>query len=83
MTTLIAAYLFSFYFVNFAGIPQAVKGWLKLKPHQRIKPFDCVGCLSVWTAVGLYFSPAWISELLAISFGAGCIGLFIEKLLNK
>lgn len=71
----LAAFLFSYYFVNVAGIPSAFKKGFKMKPHQRIKPFDCVTCLSVWTSVVLFFCPIELSQFIAIAFGAGYLGI--------
>lgn len=78
MITLLAAFLFSYYFVNIAGIPSAIKRGFKLMPHKRLKPFDCVTCLSVWVAVVLYLLPTEISTFLAIIFGAGFLGAKIK-----
>jgi len=74
IANILGAFLFSYYFVNIAGIPKAIKKGFKMFPHQRIKPFDCVTCLSVWVAVVLYFLPVQFSECLTIFFGAGFIG---------
>lgn len=71
----LAAFLFAYYFVNVAGIPSAVKKGFGMKPHQRIKPFDCVTCLSVWISVTLFFLPIELSQFLAIAFGAGYLGI--------
>lgn len=79
MIPAIASFLFSYYFVNIAGIPSAFKRGFKMMPHQRIKPFDCVTCLSVWVAVVLYFVNPKISEFIAIIFGAGFLGYKISK----
>lgn len=74
-----SASFFSYYFVEIAGIPHAIKRILKLKFHQRIKPIDCVTCLSVWSAVVLYFLNIEVSVFLLIIFGAGIIGSKIVK----
>ena len=55
-------------------IPNAIKKGFKMKYGSRLKPFDCVTCLSVWIAVVLFFSPDIISEFLIVIFGAGFIG---------
>ena len=73
-----SAFLFAYYFVNIAGIPSAVKRGFDLKPHNRIKPLDCVTCLSVWTSFVLYFLPIEFSNFLFITFGAGFIGYKIK-----
>lgn len=78
MINALAGFLFSYYFVNVAGIPNAIKKGFDYKPHQRLKPFDCVTCLSVWVSVALYFLPYNYSEFLAIVFGAGFIGQKIK-----
>jgi hypothetical protein len=74
----LSAFLFAYYFVNVAGIPKAIKKGFGMMPHQRLKPFDCVTCLSVWSAVALYFLPIEISNFLFVAFGAGFIGQKIK-----
>ena len=71
----LGAWLFAYYFVNVAGIPSAFKKGFSMMPHQRIKPFDCVTCLSVWSAVGLYLLPIEITYFLIVAFGAGYLGV--------
>jgi hypothetical protein len=71
----LAAFLFAYYFVNVAGIPQAIKKGFKMMPHQRLKPFDCVTCLSVWTAVTLFMLPIEVTYFFGVTFGAGYLGL--------
>lgn len=55
-----------------------VKQALKILPAQRIKPFDCTLCLSVWLAVALYFLPIELSWFLAVIFGAGFAAIKIN-----
>ena len=74
MVIVLAAFFFSYYFVNVAGIPNWIKAKAKMKVGARIKPFDCVTCLSVWIAIVLYFTPEYISYFTAVIFGAGFIG---------
>jgi hypothetical protein len=71
----LAAFLFAYYFVNVAGIPQAIKKGFKMMPHQRLKPFDCVTCLSVWTAITLFMLPIQVTYFIGVTFGAGYLGL--------
>ena len=71
----LAAFLFAYYFVNVAGVPQAIKKSFKMMPHQRIKPIDCVTCLSVWTAVILFMLPIQVTYFIGVTFGAGYLGL--------
>lgn len=78
MIVVLAAVLFSFYFVKVAMIPNKIKQLFKLHPGARLKPFDCVTCLSVWSAAGFYFLPSEITLFTAIIFGAGFIGTFFK-----
>jgi hypothetical protein len=78
LINILAAFFFSYYFVNIAGIPMAIKRGFKMLPAKRIKPFDCVTCLSVWTAVCFYFLPIEITQFTCIIFGAGFIGAKIQ-----
>lgn len=72
----VAAFFTAYYFVTVAMPP--VKQALKILPAQRIKPFDCTLCLSVWLAVALYFLPIELSWFLAVIFGAGFAAIKIN-----
>ena len=74
----VTAFLFAYYFVNVAGIPSAIKKGFGMMPHQRLKPFDCVTCLSVWSAITLYLLPTEITNFLFVIFCAGFIGQKIK-----
>lgn len=79
LITTLAAFCFSYYFVVVAQMPMVIKRILKLKPVKRIKPFDCVQCLSVWTAAVFYFLPAGVTQFIAVVFLAGFIGSKLNK----
>lgn len=72
------AYLIAYYFVNIAGIHLAIKKGFKIPAHKRLKPFDCVTCLSVWVAVALYFMPLLIIQFLFTIFASGYLGQKIK-----
>ncbi len=74
MLIILSAWLFAYYFVNIAGIPSAIKRGFKMKAGTRIKPFDCVSCLSAWSAGIFYFIPEAAIHFIAIFFGAGIVG---------
>jgi hypothetical protein len=76
MFVILAAFLTAYYFVNVAMFHVPLKRALK-RPG-RLKPFDCVTCLSVWFAVILYFLNIEVSYFLTIIFGAGFIGTQIK-----
>ena len=75
---LLAAFLFAYYFVNVAYIPNSIKKYLQYPPYKRLRPFDCATCLSVWVAVVLYFLPIQVSQFITITFGAGFIATRIK-----
>ena len=72
--TILAAFLFAYYFVNVAKIVYRIKKVWVIPFEKRMKPFDCVTCLSVWVAVALWFMPIEVSQFLAVVFGAGFLG---------
>jgi hypothetical protein len=74
----LGALLFSYYFIAIAVIPAKIKMALKLKWHQRLKPFDCMTCLSAWTALLLFILPPVCSEIAVVMFGAGYLGSKIK-----
>lgn len=68
----LAAFLFAYYFVTVAGIPSAIKR--AIGHPGRLKPWDCVSCLSVWVCLILLCVPREVSVIIACLFGAGFIG---------
>ena len=75
---LLAAFLLAYYFVNVTLLPNSIKKYLQYPPYKRLRPFDCVTCLSVWVAVVLYFLPIQVSQFITIAFGAGFIATRIK-----
>lgn len=78
IVNILAGFFFSYYFVNIARIPGAIKKGFGLMPHNRIKPFDCVTCLSVWCSVVMYFLPTQLVQFICIIFAAGFLGSKIK-----
>ena len=79
ITKTLAALVFSYYFINVAQLPMKIKKVFKIAPNDRIKPFDCMECLSVWVALILFFIPDIVSNCLLVSFGAGFIATKFNK----
>jgi hypothetical protein len=73
LTIIIASISFAYYFIEIAGIPHAIKRKLNYGRFQRLKPLDCLTCLSVWVAVFLFFCPILTSQFLATIFISGII----------
>lgn len=74
----IAAFCTAYYTVNVVGLHMAIKRAFKINPAQRIKPLDCVNCLSVWMALVFYFAPHGVTECFSLCFGAGFISTKIK-----
>lgn len=73
MIVFLAAISFAIFF-NMTGLPQS---W-----HLNFKPFNCVPCLSVWSALVFLFIPNVMATQIAIMFGAGVIGAVIYRLIH-
>ena len=78
MITLLAAFFLAYYFVNVAKIIYVIKKIWGIPFERRMKPFDCVTCLSVWLAIVLFFLPQEVSIFIAVIFGAGFLGQKIK-----
>ena len=70
---IIASISFSYYFIHIAGIPFWIKRKLNYGRFQRLKPLDCLTCLSVWVASILFFMPIIAPEFIATIFLSGII----------
>lgn len=73
---ILASIAFTFYFIEMARIPDRIK-------LIRRKPFTCVMCLSVWTALALFVAPAWVTNIILVMFGAGVLAPFIRNFLHS
>lgn len=78
LTIIIASICFSYYFIEIAGIPSAIKRRLNYDRFKRLKPLDCLSCLSVWVAVALFLCPIIVSQFIATIFLTGIISNKIE-----
>jgi hypothetical protein len=73
LTIIVASISFAYYFIEIAGIPHAIKRKLNYGRFQRLKPLDCLTCLSVWVSVFLFFCPILTSQFVATIFLSGII----------
>jgi hypothetical protein len=51
--------------------------------YLNFKPFNCVPCLSVWSALVLFLMPEQMVSFVATVFVAGVLGGIIYRLLLK
>lgn len=70
----LASVLFAVFF-NMTNLHQSWK--------LNFKPFNCVPCLSVWSAVLLILMPTFITSIVITLFGAGVLGGISYRLLLK
>ena len=47
------------------------------------KPFNCIPCLSAWTALALFFLPEACTQVMSTMFGAGALGAFVKPAAQK
>jgi hypothetical protein len=73
LTIIVASISFAYYFIEIAGVPFWIKRKLNFHRFQRLKPLDCLTCLSVWVAVFLFFCPILTSQFIATIFLSGII----------
>ena len=74
----IAAFTFAYYFINVFNGHIILKRLFKIPMIKRFRPFDCIQCLTVWSALLFTFLPIHTVELIAIIFGAGFISIKIK-----
>lgn len=72
---IIAAALFSFYFIEM--------GRFHKKWHIDFKPFNCLVCLPAWVALILYWLPFYVTEMILVMMGAAILSVLIKTLMNK
>ena len=71
---ILAAVFFAVFFVD---IHRFYAKW-KL----NFKPFNCASCLASWTALGLYFCPAIIQEIVLLMFASGVAAPIFKILMD-
>ncbi len=71
---IIAAVCFAVFFVDIHRFYSKCK--------LNFKPFNCASCLASWTALGLYFCPAIIQEIVLLMFASGVAAPIIKILID-
>lgn len=70
---ILAAVLFTFYWIEFARIPRKLR-----LPN---KPFMCDVCLPVWVALGFVFVPEGILDIIIVCTAAPVVYLLTRNLI--
>ena len=74
----IAAFTFAYYFINVFNGHIILKRIFKIPLVKRLRPFDCIQCLTVWTALLFAFLPIHIVEIIGLIFIAGFLSIKIK-----
>ena len=48
----------------------------------NFKPFNCASCLASWVALGLYFCPPIIQEIVLVMFSSGVAAPIFKILMD-
>lgn len=70
-----AAILAAVYFIELANMPH--------KLRLNFKPFNCLLCLSTWLALGFYFIPGWVLNMLITCTIAGALANPIKNFIRN
>jgi hypothetical protein len=74
----IAAFTFAYYFINVFNGHIILKRIFKIPLVKRLRPFDCVQCLTVWSALLFTLLPIHTVETIAVIFAAGFISIKVR-----
>jgi hypothetical protein len=77
---ILAAYFFAYNFVIINEFVKTIKKIFKINHTTRLKPIDCVYCLSCWTSLVLFCSPDIAANLMFVFFGTGYLAYKLENI---
>lgn len=72
---IVAAGMFSYYFIEMARFP---KKW-----KIDFKPFNCIVCLPAWVALALYWLPFYVTEVILVMMGAAIFSVLLKTIMTK
>jgi len=72
---ILAAGLFSFYFIEMARFHKKLK--------LDFRPFNCLVCLPAWVALALYLLPIYVTDVIIVMMGAAIFSVLLKTLMNK
>jgi hypothetical protein len=73
---ILAAVSFAYYLVEVYGLGWKIKRMLKR--DGRVKPFDCLYCMSGWMGLLFYFLPPAASEIALAMLGAALLSNYLK-----
>jgi len=72
----LAAVSFAYYLVEVYGLGWKIKRILKR--DGRVKPFDCLYCMSGWMGLFYYLLPQAVAEITLAMFGAALLSNYLK-----
>jgi len=72
---ILAAGLFSFYFIEMARFHKKLK--------LDFRPFNCLVCLPAWVALALYLLPMYVTDVIIVMMGAAIFSVLLKTIMNK
>jgi hypothetical protein len=83
MKTILTSILIAYILVEIVQLDRVVKKIFRINPDKRVKPFDCITCLSFWVCIGLLFVPSSIVKKMFIvtttTFIASLVSSYITE----
>ena len=76
--SIIAAALSAFTFVEVLGVHKIIKRFYNYPPGKRLKPLDCVFCMSFWMCILLLLLPDQCSNIIATILGSAYLASKIK-----
>lgn len=74
--TIFTAFALSFFITELSG-------WVKPNTILWRKPFNCLTCLSAWSALAIYFLPNYIQDALLVMFVSPPIAILLKNLFKN
>jgi hypothetical protein len=72
---ILAAGLFSFYFIEMARFHKKLK--------LDFRPFNCLVCLPAWIALALYLLPMYVTNVIIVMMGAAIFSVLLKTIMTK
>lgn len=73
---IVTAFAFSFFITELSG-------WIKPNSWLWRKPFNCLTCLSAWSALALYFMPDYLKDASFVMFITPPVAILLKNLFKN
>lgn len=83
MKTIISSIELAFIIVEIVQFHLIVKRIFGIHKARRVKPFDCITCLSFWVCIGMLFVPYTIIDKIFIVTSATIIAYLLSSYITE